>query len=284
MSNKTPTPRTSGRPKVALIYDFDGTLSPGNMQEFGFIQAIGKNPEEFWYETNKLSRDASADGVLSYMYVMLQKAIENRKSLDKERLRAFGKHIALYEGVETWFRRINYYGDSIGLEINHYVVSSGLVEMIEGSPIAREFKNIYACQYLYNEQGEAYWPAIAVNFTTKTQYLHKINKGVEEIEDDVRVNAYVPPSERPVPFTHMIYFGDGTTDIPCMRMLMKYGGHAVAVYAPDNERKKALAAQLRQEGRVHYAAPANYNPGSPLEDLVRAILRKIQADNFLLRF
>lgn len=271
------------KPRVAIIYDFDGTLSPGNMQEFGFIQAIGKNPEEFWEETNRLSKEENADSVLTYMYAMLKKAHQQNKTLSRESLRSFGKKIELYPGVKDWFARINAYGARIGLSISHYVDSSGLTEMIEGSPIAKEFRQIYACSYLYDENGIAYWPAVVVNYTTKTQYLYKINKGIEEVSDNTRVNEFLPVTERPVPFSHMIYLGDGSTDIPSMRMLIKFGGHAVAVYKPNDENKKAVAERLRAEGRVHFACEANYLEGSDIDSIVKSILNKIKADYNLSR-
>ena len=270
--------------KVALIYDFDGTLSPGNMQEFGFIQAIGKDKDEFWAKNRQLSEENDANGILCYMYLMLQAALQNNISLKRESFRHFGSKIELYEGVKGWFKLVGDYGRSIGLDVRHYINSSGLKEMIEGTSIAHEFDNIYACSYLYDDNGSAYWPAIAVDYTTKTQFLFKINKGIEAVSDDIKINEYVPENERPIPFTHMIYFGDGETDIPCMKMVKEHGGHSIAVYS--DKRKEATALKLIDENRVNFVCRADYRESGEIYHVVRRILDKVKADcefNKLLR-
>lgn len=264
------------RPTVALIYDFDGTLSPGNMQEFGFIQAIGKDPAEFWERSNRLSKENDANCILTYMYLMLREAKAGDVSLRRESFRRFGAQVGLFEGVGEWFSLVNGYGRSIGLNVKHYINSSGLKEMIEGTPIAREFENIYACSFLYDVDGVAYWPAVAVDYTAKTQFLFKINKGIREVSDNEKINRYIPEAERPVPFAQMIYFGDGSTDIPCMKMVKEHGGHSIAVYA-DNS-KKATALRLIEEGRVNFVCPADYRTGKEIHMVVKRILDKIKAD------
>lgn len=198
------------RPIVALIYDFDGTLSPGNMQEYDFIPAVGKSNREFWEESNETAREQDGDPILAYMYRMLHEAKSSGKSLRYEAFVQSGARIGLYDGVREWFSRINAYGASKGLEIHHFINSSGLREMIEGTPIAHEFRKIYACSFLYDVDGVAYWPAVAVNYTNKTQFIFKINKGIESVYDSHRINEYIEEEERPVPFRRMIYFGDGT--------------------------------------------------------------------------
>ena len=218
------------RPQVALVYDFDGTLSPGNMQEFGFIQATGKTKDEFWEKNRKFAEGKDANGILTYMYLMLDEAKKNNISLTRESFQKFGKDVELFRGVKQWFSLVNEYGNSIGLDVKHYINSSGLKEMIEGTPIAQEFENIYACSFLYNKEGIAYWPAVAVDYTTKTQFLFKINKGIKQVSDNRRVNQYIPDEKRPIPFPRMIYFGDGETDVPCMKMVKEHGGHSIAVY------------------------------------------------------
>ena len=264
------------RPQVALVYDFDGTLSPGNMQEFGFIQATGKTKEEIWDKTRKLAGGKDANGILPYMYMMLDEAKKNHISLTRESFQSFGRNVELFRGVRQWFSFINEYGASIGLDIKHYINSSGLKEMIEGTPIAQEFENIYACSFLYNEDGIAYWPAVAVDYTTKTQFLFKINKGIRQVSDNSRVNQYIPDSKRPIPFPRMIYFGDGETDVPCMKMVKEHGGHAIAVY--DTPQKEAMACQLEKEGRVIFMCTANNSQGSVMNIIVKRILDKIKAD------
>lgn len=264
------------RPQVALVYDFDGTLSPGNMQEFGFIQATGKTKEEFWDKNRKLAVGKDANGILTYMYMMLDEAKKNHISLTRESFQSFGRNVELFRGVRQWFSFINEYGASIGLDIKHYINSSGLKEMIEGTPIAQEFENIYACSFLYNEDGIAYWPAVAVDYTTKTQFLFKINKGIRQVSDNSRVNQYIPDNKRPIPFPRMIYFGDGETDVPCMKMVKEHGGHAIAVY--NTPEKEAMACQLVREGRANFMCTANYSKGSVMNIIVKRILDKIKAD------
>ena len=175
---------------VALIYDFDGTLSPGNMQEFGFIKAVKKNPKEFWAENSKLSNDNDADQILTYMYLMMQKAISEKISLKREQFQEFGKDVKLFKGVEEWFGLINEYAQNVGITIEHYINSSGLKEIIEGTPIAKYFKRIYACSFYYSGSDVAEWPAVAVDFTAKTQFLFMINKGIESVKDNKKVNDF----------------------------------------------------------------------------------------------
>lgn len=266
------------RPIVALIYDFDGTLSPGNMQEFGFIQAIGKDKAEFWAKNKKLSEENDANGILTYMYLMIQAAKNNGISLRRESFKRFGENVELFDGVKEWFALVNDYGRSIGLDIRHYINSSGLKEMIEGTSIAKEFENIYACSFLYDVDGIAYWPAVAIDYTAKTQFLFKINKGIKEVSDNKKINQYIPEKERPIPFERMIYFGDGDTDIPCMKMIKEHGGHSIAVYANGNSGKKATALQLVKDNRVNFVCPADYRAGKEINMVVKRILDKIKAD------
>lgn len=264
------------RPVVALIYDFDGTLSPGNMQEFGFIQATGKTKEIFWEQNRKLSEGQDANGILTYMYQMLTEAKMNRISLKRESFQEFGKNVELFDGVKEWFSLINEYGRSVGLDVKHYINSSGLKEMIEGTPIAKEFENIYASSFLYDIDGIAVWPAVAVDYTAKTQFIFKINKGIKEISDNRKINQYIPEDERPIPFSRMIYFGDGETDIPCMKMAKEHRGHSIAVYANNN--KKATAQQLIRDNRVNFICRADYTEGKEMHMIVKRVLDKIKAD------
>ena len=272
------------RPIVALIYDFDGTLSPGNMQEYDFIPAVGKSNREFWEESNETAREQDGDPILAYMYHMLHEAKSSGKSLRYEAFVQSGARIGLYDGVREWFSRINAYGASKWLEIHHFINSSGLREMIEGTPIAHEFRKIYACSFLYDVDGVAYWPAVAVNYTNKTQFIFKINKGIESVYDSHRINEYIEEEERPVPFRRMIYFGDGTTDIPCMRLVKQQGGHSIAVYNPSSERNRQTSERLLHDQRVNYGCPADYRVDRPIDRLVHAIIDRIASDENLRKF
>ena len=266
------------KPIVALIYDFDGTLSPGNMQEFGFIQAVGKTPEEFWTLSDKIAVGQDASNVLSYMKMMMDEARRCGISLKKESFRSFGKDIELFEGVKEWFSLVRAYGASKGVKVEHYINSSGLKEIIEGSPIADEFKHVFAGSFIYDGQDNAVWPGIAVDYTTKTQFLFKISKGIFSARDNKMVNASMSDDKKRVLFPHMIYFGDGETDVPCMKIVGMFGGHSIAVYNPANEKKQAAARKLKRQGRVRFAVPASYTKDSEAYRVVCAIIDKIAAD------
>ncbi|MDR0863358.1 MAG: haloacid dehalogenase-like hydrolase [Candidatus Symbiothrix sp.] len=263
-------------PTIALIYDFDGTLSPGNMQDFGFIQAIGKNPNDFWKKCMDTALLHEASTILAYMKVMLDEAKEIGFPLTKEVFRQFGAQVELFQGVKEWFSLINDYGRSKGVVIEHYINSSGIKEIIEGTPIALEFKKIYACSFFYNADGIAEFPAVAIDFTTKTQFLFKINKGIDSITDNQEVNRYTPEKERPIPFKRMIYFGDGETDIPCMQLIKQQGGHSIAVYNPGQVQKKTTAEKLIAEDRVNFVCPADYSKNSELFRVVTDIITKMR--------
>ena len=263
---------------VALIYDFDGTLAHGNMQEYDFIPAVGKSNKEFWNDANVLAETQDADPVLAYMARMIQEAQSKGLSLRREAFQISGRNIRYYKGVEEWFSRMNEYAAERGIRLLHYVNSSGLKEIIEGTSIAKEFKHIYACSFLYNVDGIAYWPAVAVNYTNKTQFIFKINKGVESVYDTRMVNQYMEENRRPVPFKRMIYVGDGTTDIPCMKLVKNYGGHSIAVYNPDDKGKRKEMNTLIRVNRVNFVCAADYSEGSEMDTVVKSIVDKIAAD------
>ena len=266
------------KPTIALIYDFDGTLSPKNMQDYGFIQAVGKSVDDFWEKSSRFMEEQDANGILSYMKIMLDEAKNANVQLKRETFKKFGENIELFNGVKEWFRLINEYGDEKGVVIEHYINSSGLREIIEGTPIAEEFKKIYACSFYYDETEVAVFPAVAIDFTTKTQFLFKINKGIESISDNKAVNQYIPEEERPIPFKRMIYFGDGETDIPCMKLIKQQGGYSIAVYNPENEQKKRNAEQLILEDRVNFVCPADYSKNSEIFQIVTIAIDKMKSD------
>ncbi len=267
------------KPTVALIYDFDGTLSPGNMQEFGFIQAIGQTPEEFWSKSNAVPDGQEVSSILSYMKLMIDEAKEKGISLTRDSFVSFGKHIELYEGVSNWFSLINDYGRRHGVVVEHYINSSGQTELIEGTSIAKEFKKIFACSFWYDENGVAVWPAVAVDYTGKTQFLFKIAKGIMDISDNTKVNESQKEDDKPIPFSHMIYFGDGTTDIPCMKIVKMFGGNSIAVFDPRNKRQVDTARKLLKQDRVNFICEADYRIGGQMYEVVTTIIDKIKAEN-----
>ena len=263
---------------MALVYDFDGTLSPGNMQEFGFIQAIGKKPQEFWQESDDIAIGQDASSILSYMKLMFDEAKKAGITLRQEDFRRFGASVELYEGVLEWFSLINAYGKSKGVKVEHYINSSGLASMIEGTPIGKEFKKIFACSFLYNEEGEAVWPGVAVDYTAKTQFLFKINKGILSVRDNKKVNESKAEDIKRIPFPNMIYMGDGETDVPCMKIVKMFGGHSIAVYDPSNKKKTNVAKKLLRQQRVNFITPTIYTKESRTYQIVCSIIDKIRID------
>ncbi len=267
--------------KAAMVYDFDGTLSPGNMQEYDFIPSVGQKNEEFWELSNRLAREQDADPILAYMWIMIRAARNSDFPIRRENFVRSGRNIRLYEGVKEWFGRMNAYAAEKGFLLEHYINSSGLREMIEGTEIAHEFKRIYACSFLYDVNGVACWPAVSVNFTNKTQFIFKINKGIDSVYESKLVNQYTPLDKRAIQFRHIIYFGDGTTDIPCMRLVKEKGGHSIAVYPPGSDKKRADMEKLIAEHRVDYVCAADYRDGTRLDRVVKAILDKFETDRRL---
>lgn len=270
-----PTP-----PIIAIMYDFDKTLSTKDMQEYGFIPNLGITPEDFWSEAKKLRESENMDPILAYMYQMLKKASEKQVPVTRDAFVSFGKDIEYYPGVEDWFERINAYGEQNGVVIEHYVISSGIKEIIEGSSINKYFKRVYACEFLYNENNVAVWPKLAVNYTNKTQFLFRINKGVLDVWDDKALNDYVPEEERRIPFRNMIYIGDGLTDVPCMKLVKLNKGQSIAVF---NKRKKDVAAQLMSENRVDFITEANYCKDGELDKIVKTVIEKMAVVENLVR-
>ena len=262
---------------MALIYDFDGTLAPGNVQEGMFIPQIGMNKKEFWAEVNRLSREHQADGILMYMHLMLRKANEQRVRVLRSDFENLGKSVELYQGVPGWFDRINSYGLQSNIKIDHYIVSSGNAEIIEGTQIAGKFKAIYASRFIYDHNGVAEWPAQAINYTTKTQFLFRINKGAHDLSDNAAINRFVSPRDRPVPFPNMVYFGDGETDIPCFRLVKDLGGLSLAVFKPNTRGAREKAQQLVNDERVHHIIPANYCKDAELDKVVKAQIDYVAA-------
>lgn len=264
---------------MAISYDFDGTLAPGNMQEYDFIPALDMLSKHFWKSVNALAAQHEMDQILAYMYAMLNEARKAEVSVRREDFRNFGAHIELFPGVKDWFKRINVYAKAKGVRLDHFIISSGIREMVEGTPIYKEFKKVYASGFMFDHNGVACWPALALNYTTKTQYLFRINKGSLDVHDNSIINRFVPKEQRPVPFEHMVFIGDGETDIPCMRLVKDQGGHSIAVYNPDKRGARKHAQQLIGDGRATLIAAADYQDSSAIDRAVKAIIDKIEASS-----
>ena len=267
------------KPIIALLYDFDKTLCTTDMEDYSFIPSLGYTPAQFWQKANNFGWENQMDGLLAYMYTMIQECAAQNIKLDRAFLNHCGESIQLFPGVREWFARINAFGESLGVQVEHYVISSGLREIIEGSGIAQEFREIYACEFYYNENGDACWPKLDVNFTNKTQFVYRINKGILDVSRDKELNDSMPDDSKRVPFTNMIYMGDGLSDVPCMKMMRAYGGQAIAVYQASNRQG---VEKLLADGRVDFIFPADYREGMELDRTVRDILRKMTITDRLL--
>jgi hypothetical protein len=262
---------------VAIAYDFDGTLAPGNMQEHVFLPKLGIEKDAFWRKADALARAQQGDRILTYMHQMIRAADHADHPMRREDWVEHGREVALFPGVEDWFPRITAAGRDRGLEVKHYIVSSGLREMIEGTRIGGRFEAIFASAFLYNGSGVAVGPALAVNYTTKTQFLFRINKGALDVTDDEAVNAFVEPDRRAVPFANIAFVGDGDTDIPCFRLVKEQGGHSLAVFDPEQPGKAEKAQRLIDDRRVHCAVEADYRAGGELDRRMHAVLDLIRA-------
>lgn len=269
------------KPIIAICYDFDGTLSKKNMQEYDFIPKLNMTSKNFWNKVKQRAVSENADEILTYMWMMLEKARERRIEIKRDAFVRYGKKIEFFPGVREWFERLNKYAKRKGFVLQHFIVSSGIGEMIEGTEIKKKFKKIYASRYMYDHNGVACWPSLALNYTGKTQFLFRINKGVFDVWDNTKINKFVPKSDRPIPFSRIIYIGDGSTDVPCMKLVKEQGGHSIAVYQPKSAKKKSGASNLLAEDRVHFVTPADYRNNKKLDQQVKAIISKIAADYFV---
>lgn len=257
---------------IAIMYDFDKTLCTKDMQEYTFIPNLGIDASSFWNDANKLREENNMDQVLTYMYLMFRKTVDNNRSLKRSYLNKMGKNIELFPGVKEWFERINAYGEKVGMKIEHYIISSGLKEIIEGTDLAKYFKEIYASEFFYNEDGNAMWPKIAVNYTNKTQFLNRINKGVLKISDDSSLNRKMIDNDRRISTANMIYIGDGITDVPCMKLTKEGGGVSIAVYT---DKSIKIAKTLLDDERINYMVKADYQTDSELDKIIKMTIKSM---------
>lgn len=268
------------QPVIAICYDFDKTLSPTDMQAQGYIQSVGHDVEEFWKKSNGLAENNDMDQNLAYMFSM-REAAAGQIVFTRKKLLEYGSQVQLFPGVEEWFERIREYGKEHGVLIEHYIISSGLKEMIEGTSVAQSgaFKKIFASSFYYDENDVAVWPAQVVNYTNKTQFLFRIEKGVLDINDP-GVNDYFSPEEIRVPFRNMIYIGDSDTDIPCMKLVNTYGGYSIGVYNSETKDKTKVYKMMRDK-RIKYYAPADYREGTEIDVLVKEVIDRTEANEKL---
>ena len=265
---------------MAICYDFDGTLAPGNMLDHHFIPELKMKKEAFWEEVRENAKNNDMDEILSFLEWTMKKAKEERIILNKKFLNSYGEKIKFFEGVEDWFGKINDYAKDKDMKIEHYIISSGIKSIIEGTSIKENFKHIFASEFKYDSEGEAIYPAVAINYTTKTQYLFRINKGILNNWND-GINKYTPDEKRPIPFSNLIYIGDGLTDIPAMKMLNYQGGYSIAIYVSDsNDSNKASCQEFLKNGRCSFIAPADYTENKELDEMVKLLIDKISAEMY----
>jgi hypothetical protein len=276
-SSKRSSKASFDKKTIALVYDFDGTLSPRPMQDYAFLPQIGEDAAAFWKESNRIARAEGADGLITYMHLLYKKAKAKGVRIDRADLVAQGKHVELFPGVEGWFHEIAGYvklrAETHGITLRHYLVSAGLTEIIEGTRIYKRFHNVFASEFWF-EAYELPFPKRVITDTGKTQYLFRINKGIEDLR--VGINEHMDEAARPIPFANMIYFGDGDTDVPSMAVMRKNGGHAVAVHPPGKARRKCV--ELLKAGRCDFFAPADYRRGSELFKRTCLLLDRMLAD------
>lgn len=259
------------KPIMAFMYDFDKTLCPQDMQNYSFIPALGMTPEEFWGATEKFSQENGVERILSYMYMMIAMAKEKGITLTREYLESLGKDIKFYDGVRTWFKRINEYGESKGVQIEHYLISSGTKEIIDGCAIAKEFKEIYGCEFYFDKETKTpVWPKLAINYTAKTQFFFRISKGALDLSDDHTVNKRT--HKRRIPYRNIVYFGDGMTDVPIMLLVKNNGGSSIAVYQKGAREK---VEYLLEDERVSFVCSADYSSNSQLEKISKLLIDQV---------
>ena len=267
----------SERPIVALIYDFDKTLCTKDMQEYAFIPSLGMDSVTFWKEVNDFASKNQMDPILAYMYMMTKMA-RGKVLLTKNVLREQGRNVELLPGIPEWFSKIREFGETEGVRIEHYIVSSGLTQIILGTGLADEFSGIYASEFLYDENGVPIWPGLALNYTSKTQFIFRINKGIRDITEAKALNSFTPQTERRIPYRNMIYIGDGLTDVPCMKLVKLNGGRSIGVYQGDDD---SQVCDLIRHDRVNYITRADYRFDQELASIVKKLIVSIKKEEEL---
>lgn len=261
---------------IAIVYDFDGTLSPQPMQEYTVLPKIGIEPKEFWRRVNEEARSTESDPMLVYMRHIVEMLEREKVHVRRDDFANMAKAIRYFPGVEQWFERVNAYVKNKGggkIKVQHYLISAGQKEILEGVSIKKHFKRIYASEYHFDHHGRATFPKILVTDTMKTQFLFRINKGKEAVTESI--NEHMPEQDRPIPFSNIIYIGDGMTDVPSMALTKKNDGHTIAVFAAEEEKSLVTCRKLLEAGRVDFIAEADYGPRSKLNRRVELLLDSV---------
>lgn len=261
---------------IAIVYDFDGTLTPKPMQEYTILPEIGiDDGAKFWREVSRETKRTKGEGIVTYMRLMLERSKAKGFPVTSRMLSELATRIKYYPGVSNYFKRISSFAkkEFNNIELRHYVISAGLKEIIDGTTIAKHFHKIFACEYYYDEYGAAVFPKVIVNDTLKTQFIFRINKGKEELHESI--NSHMPLADRPIPFQNILYIGDGLSDIPCMTVIKQNGGHAIAVFDKNNSDGKRTCKELLSRQLVDFISEADYRSRSQLDRLVKLLLRNM---------
>jgi hypothetical protein len=264
---------------IAIVYDYDQTLSPSYMQDETVFPAFGINSESFWRRCSELVRDNGYDNELAYMKVLLDTLGMDRPT--NADLKSLGQKLNFYKGIPEMFEQfrnglLTEEQLSYGISVEHYVISSGLKVLIDGSRLQPYVRAIFGCEFDVDEQDRITFPKRVISHTQKTQYLFRINKGLLDVTQDV--NDHMDAAIRPIPFPNMIYLGDGPTDVPCFTVMKKNGGEAIAVYNPDDPARvgfKKCYQLSTHADRVKHIAPADYRPKTHLRMLLEEMVEEI---------
>lgn len=262
--------------RLAIMYDWDQTLSPKYMSEFGLIKPLGFScNEEYWnYCNNVITKKYNMENELSFLYSIIEGAKKQNFNLNRDYMHEVGSRIEYYNGVEGWFDRINEFGKKHDVIVEHYIISSGIYEIIEGSKIFPKFTKVFASSFAYDSDGRPFWPAFSVNYTNKTQYIFRIKKNlIHDLNDDGAVNRKYRKKDS-IPYSNMIYIGDGLTDIPCMKIIKEYGGNSICLYEKGGASENK-AKTIKREGRVNFVAEADYSENSDIDKIVKHIIEKL---------
>ena len=258
--------------KIALCYDFDGTLCSGYMQDQKLLHDCKIEPKNFWIKVVNYAKENHCDPTLAYLMLLEQQMRSAGLKVNAETFKKYGRELKLFKGVNEWFSRIKQFGKLHNIEIQHFIISSGLADVIKGCTFIKDINLVYASSYIYDD-GKGVWPKLSVNYSNKVQFLYRINKGTFDVFDQVGVNAKKDANDSVnIPFENFIFFGDGETDVPCFSVNQKNSGKNICIYEKGNEKSFDIGKKLYSEGRVHYLLDGDYSENSEIDKLIKQFI------------